>query len=50
MRRGRHAYREGATDNAVVIGLAGRIHTSLQDLLRYLAGHRDLSEFLKPET
>jgi CubicO group peptidase (beta-lactamase class C family) len=38
------------TDNAVVIGPSGRVHMSLQDLLRYLSAHRDRTDYLKPET
>jgi CubicO group peptidase (beta-lactamase class C family) len=34
------------TDNRVVMGPAGRVHMSLADLLRYLALHRDQSEYL----
>ena len=48
----REAYPIGgdATDNPVVIGPAGRVHMSLQDLLRYLSAHRDRARYLKPET
>ncbi|HML12463.1 MAG TPA: serine hydrolase domain-containing protein [Xanthobacteraceae bacterium] len=47
----RRAYPVGGlvTDNPVVIGPAGRIHMSLQDLLRYLVAHRDRTDYLKPE-
>jgi CubicO group peptidase (beta-lactamase class C family) len=38
------------TDNPAVLGPTGRIHMSLQDLLRYLAAHRDRTAFLKPQT
>lgn len=38
------------TDNPVVIGPAGRVHISLQDLLRYLSAHRDRSDYLTLET
>jgi CubicO group peptidase (beta-lactamase class C family) len=38
------------TDNPAVLGPAGRIHMSLQDLLRYLAAHRDRAALLKPQT
>src|SRR5262249_51348721 len=38
------------TDNPAVLGPAGRIHMSLQDLLRYLTAHRDRAPFLKPQT
>ena len=46
----RRAYPVGAgvTDNPVVIGPAGRVHMSLQDLLRYLAAHRDGTGYLSP--
>ena len=49
---GRQAYPIGGivTDNPVVLGPAGRIHMSLQDVLRYLSAHRDRTGFLKPET
>jgi len=49
---GRQAYPIGGlvTDNPVVLGPAGRIHMSLQDLLRYLSAHRDRAGFLRPET
>jgi CubicO group peptidase (beta-lactamase class C family) len=48
----RQAYPIGGsvTDNPVVIGPAGRVHMSLQDLLRYLSAHRDRSRYLKSET
>src|SRR5262249_14760677 len=38
------------TDNPVVLGPAGRVHFGLADLLRYLAAHRDGSNFLKPDS
>jgi CubicO group peptidase (beta-lactamase class C family) len=38
------------TDNPAVLGPAGRIHMSLQDLLRYLAAHRDRAALLRPQT
>lgn len=49
---GRQAYPIGGlvTDNPVVLGPAGRVHMSLQDLLRYLSAHRDRTGFLRPET
>src|SRR5262245_8977346 len=49
---GREAYPigEGGTDNPVVIGPAGRVHMSLQDLLLFLSAHRDRTAYLKPET
>jgi CubicO group peptidase (beta-lactamase class C family) len=40
----------GSNDNPVVLGPAGRVHMSLQDLLRYLGAHRDRTDYLKPET
>jgi CubicO group peptidase (beta-lactamase class C family) len=40
----------GPTDNPAVIGPAGRVHMSLQDLLRYLSAHRDRTDYLQPET
>jgi CubicO group peptidase (beta-lactamase class C family) len=48
----RHAYPVGerVTDNPAVLGPAGRVHMSLQDLLRYLAAHRDATDYLRPET
>ena len=48
----RQAYPVGGwvTDNPVVIGPAGRVHMSLQDLLRYLSAHRSRANYLKPET
>jgi len=48
----RQAYPVGGwvTDNPVVIGPAGRVHMSLQDVLRYLSAHRRRSHYLKPET
>jgi CubicO group peptidase (beta-lactamase class C family) len=45
-----HPIGGGVTDNPAVLGPAGRIHMSLQDLLRYLAAHRDRTAFLKPQT
>jgi CubicO group peptidase (beta-lactamase class C family) len=41
---------EGVTDNPVVLGPAGRVHMSLEDLLTYLAAHRDESAFLSGPT
>jgi CubicO group peptidase (beta-lactamase class C family) len=38
------------TDNPVVIGPAGRVHMSLDDVLTYLAAHRDGASLLKPES
>jgi CubicO group peptidase (beta-lactamase class C family) len=48
----RRAFRIGdaATDNAVVLGPAGRVHMSLNDLLTFLATHRDQGRFLSPAT
>ncbi len=48
----RIAYRVGGamSDNPAVIGPAGRVHMSLQDLLRYLGMHRDGTDFLRPES
>jgi CubicO group peptidase (beta-lactamase class C family) len=40
----------GLTDNPVVLGPSGRVHMSLQDLLRYLSTHRDRTDYLQPET
>ena len=40
----------GVTDNPVVLGPAGRIHMSLQDLLRFLVAHRDHTKFLNSQT
>jgi CubicO group peptidase (beta-lactamase class C family) len=38
------------TDNPVVLGPAGRVHMSLDDVLTYLAAHRDGTSLLKPES
>jgi len=48
----RRAYPVGAgpNDNPVVFGPSGRVHMSLQDLLVFLAMHRDRTDYLKPET
>jgi CubicO group peptidase (beta-lactamase class C family) len=40
----------GPNDNPVVLGPAGRVHMNLQDLLVFLAMHRDRTDYLKPET
>jgi CubicO group peptidase (beta-lactamase class C family) len=49
--KARLAYPVGpVSDYPVVLGPAGRVHMSLQDLLRYLAAHRDRSDDLKPQT
>lgn len=45
-----HPVGEGPTDNPVVLGPAGRVHMSLQDLLVFLGAHRDRTDYLKPET
>ncbi|HEX8568687.1 MAG TPA: serine hydrolase domain-containing protein [Caulobacteraceae bacterium] len=45
-----HPPGQGITDNPAVLGPAGRAHMSLQDLLKYLAAHRDRGDFLKPAT
>lgn len=44
-----HPPGQGVTDNPVALGPAGTIHLSLDDLLTYLAAHRDRSPFLSPE-
>jgi len=41
---------EGPTDNPYVLGPAGRVHMSLDDVLAYLGTHRDEAAFLKPES
>jgi CubicO group peptidase (beta-lactamase class C family) len=41
---------DGITDNPVVLGPAGRVCMSLNDLLTYLAAHRDETAFLSPAT
>ena len=38
------------TDNPAVLGPAGRVHMSLDDMLTYLAAHRDGTPLLKPES
>lgn len=38
------------TDNPVAIGPAGRVHIGLGDLARYLAAHRDQSDFLSADS
>lgn len=38
------------TDNPVAIGPAGRVHISLGDLARFLAAHRDQSDFLSADS
>ena len=51
-RQSRLAYPVGGavSDNPAVLGPAGRVHMSLQDVLRYLAAHRDRTDYLKPES
>jgi CubicO group peptidase (beta-lactamase class C family) len=41
---------EGPSDNPTVLGPAGRVHMSFDDLLTYLAAHRDATSFLKAES
>ncbi|HEY0685966.1 MAG TPA: serine hydrolase domain-containing protein [Steroidobacter sp.] len=38
------------TDNPVAVGPAGRVHLSLGDLARYLAAHRDETDFLSKDS
>lgn len=38
------------TDNPAVLGPAGRVHVSFADMLKYLAAHRDSSDFLSAES
>lgn len=38
------------TDNRAVLGPAGRVHASLEDVLKYLAAHRDNTALLKAES
>jgi CubicO group peptidase (beta-lactamase class C family) len=38
------------TDNPAVIGPAGRVHATLDDLIKYLSAHCFRSPFLKPES
>lgn len=38
------------TDNPAVLGPAGRVHASFDDVLKYLAAHRDGAQILRPET
>lgn len=40
----------GPSDNPAVLGPAGRVHMTLQDLVLYLAAHRDQSPLLTPDT
>jgi CubicO group peptidase (beta-lactamase class C family) len=37
-------------DNPAVIGPSGRVHVNLPDFLRYLAAHRDRTDYLQPDT
>jgi len=41
---------DGTADNPAVIGPSGRVHMNLQDFLRYLAAHRDRTDYLQPDT
>jgi len=41
---------EKFADNPYVLGPVGRVHMSLDDVLSYLAAHRDTLPFLKPDT
>jgi CubicO group peptidase (beta-lactamase class C family) len=41
---------EGVTDNPAVLGPAGRVHMAFDDVLTYLAAHRDGTAFLKAES
>lgn len=41
---------EPFSDNPYVLGPAGRVHMGLDDVLTYLAAHRDCTGFLKPDT
>jgi CubicO group peptidase (beta-lactamase class C family) len=41
---------EQPTDNPAVLGPAGRVHMSLNDVLAYLAAHRDHAALLKTES
>jgi CubicO group peptidase (beta-lactamase class C family) len=38
------------TDNPAVLGPAGRVHATMDDLLKYLSAHAFRSAFLKPES
>lgn len=38
------------TDNPAVLGPAGRVHAGLEDVLKYLAAHRDGADFLRAES
>ncbi len=37
------------TDNPAVLGPAGRVHATFEDVLKYLAAHRDRTSFLRSE-
>jgi CubicO group peptidase (beta-lactamase class C family) len=39
-----------STDNPAVLGPAGRVHARCDDVLAYLAAHRDRSALLRPES
>lgn len=38
------------TDNPAVLGPAGRVHATFEDVLKYLAAHRDRTSFLRRES
>jgi CubicO group peptidase (beta-lactamase class C family) len=38
------------TDNPAVLGPAGRVHAAFEDVLKYLAAHRDRTPFLRSES
>lgn len=38
------------TDNPAVLGPAGRVHASFEDVFKYLAAHRDRTSFLRRES
>ncbi len=38
------------TDNPAVLGPAGRVHAAFEDVLKYLAAHRDRTSFLRRES
>jgi CubicO group peptidase (beta-lactamase class C family) len=41
---------ERYSDNPYALGPAGRVHMGLDDVLTYLAAHRDATDVLKPDT
>lgn len=45
-----HAPGDGVTDNPAALGPAGRVHASFEDMLRFLAAHRDATSFLSTES